>query len=207
MYSIFRCSLQFQRLTVRAPDGGLQVVIKKESIEDGAQTASPERRRALRKIAAGLGTLAGYSVLPEQWTRPVISHVVLPAHAETSGEFPQDPGSIRPTLQDPCSLQLLWRDRDYVIIQVEGYLTPPTGNVNVTIAAEFDAGIGNTVSTTTTDAGGHFSEILTVTVAGKGNVVVTTSAAGADGVGHCSISTSSNPVGTPAPNPKGTPSP
>lgn len=185
------------------------MVIEKESIENVDQTVSPDRRKALRKIAAGIGTLAGYSVLPEQWARPVIGHVVLPAHAETSGVLPQDPGTeeplpqdpetIRPTLHDPCTLRLLWREKGYVIIQVEGYLTPPTSNVNITISAEFEAGKGNTVSTTTTDAGGNFSEILTVAGTVQGNVVVTTSAAGADGVGHCSISTSANPIGTPSP--------
>ena len=176
------------------------MAVDKESIENIDHADSPERRKALRKIAIGVGTLAGYSVLPERWTRPVVGQVVLPAHAETSGSvpqdpeapdsLPQDPETVRPTLHDPCTLQLLWRDRDLVIMQVEGYLTPPIDNVNITISAEFDMSGGNTVATTTTDAAGNFSEILTVTPIGKGdeNVIVTTSAAGADGVGHCSVS-------------------
>jgi hypothetical protein len=44
-----------------------------------------ERRCALRKIAVGVGVLAGISVLPEHWTSPIIGQVVLPAHAQTSG--------------------------------------------------------------------------------------------------------------------------
>jgi hypothetical protein len=44
------------------------------------------RRRAMRKIAVGVGALAGLSVLPEQWTRPLIGRIVIPAHAQTSGE-------------------------------------------------------------------------------------------------------------------------
>lgn len=44
------------------------------------------RRKAMCKIAVGVGALAGLSVLPEQWTRPLIGRIVIPAHAATSGE-------------------------------------------------------------------------------------------------------------------------
>ena len=47
--------------------------------------ANQSRRKAIKKIAVGVGALAGYSVLPEKWTRPIIGQIVLPAHAETSG--------------------------------------------------------------------------------------------------------------------------
>jgi hypothetical protein len=32
-----------------------------------------------------VGVLAGYSVLPAKWTRPIIGQIILPAHAATSG--------------------------------------------------------------------------------------------------------------------------
>jgi len=47
---------------------------------------SQGRRRAMKKIAAGVGVLAGCSVIPEQWVRPVVGQISLPAHAATSGE-------------------------------------------------------------------------------------------------------------------------
>lgn len=55
------------------------------------------RRRAMRKIAVGVGALAGLSVLPEQWTRPLIGRITIPAHAATSGEV-EEPASA-PQLQ------------------------------------------------------------------------------------------------------------
>lgn len=42
------------------------------------------RRRLLKRAATGLGGAAFVSQLPERWTRPVISTVILPAHAQTS---------------------------------------------------------------------------------------------------------------------------
>lgn len=51
-------------------------------------TSVPEnlgRRKAMKKIGVGVGVLAGCSVLPEKWTRPIVGQIILPAHAETSG--------------------------------------------------------------------------------------------------------------------------
>ncbi len=44
-----------------------------------------DRRKAIKKIAVGVGVLAGYSVLPEKWIQPIVGQIVLPAHAGTSG--------------------------------------------------------------------------------------------------------------------------
>jgi len=57
---------------------------KKNTVADVPENQS--RRKAIKKIAVSVGVLAGYSVLPEKWTRPIIGQIVLPAHAATSGE-------------------------------------------------------------------------------------------------------------------------
>lgn len=36
-------------------------------------------------MTIGAGVIAGYSVLPEKWTAPIIGQIALPAHATTSG--------------------------------------------------------------------------------------------------------------------------
>jgi len=46
------------------------------------------RRKAIKKIAVGVGVVAGYSALPEKWTKPVVGQMILPAHAETSAAAP-----------------------------------------------------------------------------------------------------------------------
>jgi hypothetical protein len=43
------------------------------------------RRQAMQKIVVGVGVLAGIAALPEQWTKPIVGQMVLPAHAQTSG--------------------------------------------------------------------------------------------------------------------------
>lgn len=43
------------------------------------------RRKVIKKMVAGAGVLAGYSVLPQEWTQPIVGKIALPAHAETSG--------------------------------------------------------------------------------------------------------------------------
>ncbi|MDZ7839257.1 MAG: hypothetical protein U5R46_00320 [Gammaproteobacteria bacterium] len=46
------------------------------------------RRRLLKSVVAGGGVLATGKLLPENWARPVVQSVVLPAHAQTSpGSF------------------------------------------------------------------------------------------------------------------------
>ena len=44
-----------------------------------------DRRKVLKKMTIGAGVIAGYSVLPEKWTVPIIGQISLPAHATTSG--------------------------------------------------------------------------------------------------------------------------
>jgi hypothetical protein len=45
------------------------------------------RRSVLRKLAVGSAALAGCSILPKEWTAPIIEFGALPAHAITSGEL------------------------------------------------------------------------------------------------------------------------
>ena len=45
------------------------------------EKTSPARRRLLKSLAAGGGVWTGSKVLPENWTRPVVDSVILPAHA------------------------------------------------------------------------------------------------------------------------------
>ncbi len=49
------------------------------------------RRKAIKKLAAGVGVLAGISMLPDRWTRPIIGEIVIPVHAQTSGEIEPSP--------------------------------------------------------------------------------------------------------------------
>lgn len=50
-------------------------------------TTNKSRRTLLKSIAAGGGAVVAGKSLPDTWKKPVIDSVMLPAHAQTSGEF------------------------------------------------------------------------------------------------------------------------
>ncbi len=43
------------------------------------------RRKLLKSIATGSGAIVAGKSLPESWSNPVVDSIVLPAHAQTSG--------------------------------------------------------------------------------------------------------------------------
>lgn len=72
---------------------------EKKQIEDAAP--NQDRRKAIKKIAVGVGVLAGYSVLPKKWIQPIVGQVVLPAHAATSGTVPTAAPTATPVAAAP----------------------------------------------------------------------------------------------------------
>ena len=54
---------------------------KEEAIAD----LTLSRRRLLRALAVGGGATAAVTILPDDWIKPIINFIVLPAHAQTSG--------------------------------------------------------------------------------------------------------------------------
>ena len=58
------------------------------------------RRKLLKTIVSGGGAIVAGKSLPENWTKPVVDSVMLPAHAETSPAEPTPP--TPPTPCTPC---------------------------------------------------------------------------------------------------------
>lgn len=54
----------------------------KEPSSDGTNSTAKSRRRALNALVAS-GAIAGFA-LPNNWKKPVVNAVILPAHAQTS---------------------------------------------------------------------------------------------------------------------------
>ncbi len=150
---------------------------QKKSLETGPE--SKERRTALKKMTVGVGVLAGLSVLPEQWTRPIVGQMVLPAHAGTSGS----------SLFDPCSVALVSGHQTHhdLVIQVDGFVTPPTANLSTQIVATPSPVGDQVVVTTTTGADGSFSSEITLHGPGVENIAVQTTVTGATGSANCSV--------------------
>ena len=57
------------------------------------------RRKLLKSIATGSGVIVAGKSLPENWTKPVVDTVMLPAHAQTTTPTPPTP----PTLLATCN--------------------------------------------------------------------------------------------------------
>ena len=61
--------------------------------------SSESRRKLLKSIAAGSGAIVAGKNLPDNWARPVVDSVMLPAHAQTSNEpaaFVSSGGTLPP---------------------------------------------------------------------------------------------------------------
>lgn len=132
--------------------------------ETGVDGFDRGRRRAVRKIAIGVGALAGLSLLPEQWTRPVIGHIVLPAHAATSGEVAQPTQSTT-----GCSLA----NGCYEIISSTGslmngqYIIWPGGGTSSPVSAS--------VAVDCTSSGSSYDSVIATSLAQANNIFGTSS--------------------------------
>jgi hypothetical protein len=67
-----------------------------DTSEKEGQEWTVSRRRLLKVLAAAGGAAAASTLLPSQWTRPVIEVGVLPAHAQIT------PGAATPTTRPPA---------------------------------------------------------------------------------------------------------
>lgn len=146
------------------------------------------RRCAIRKIVAGVGVLASYSVLPDSWTTPIIGQIALPAHAATSGS----------TLKDPCTVEQRGGGpkTETVTIKVTGFVTPPVANLSVLISVTAIGGSNSSIEVRTlTRDDGTFEAYLVVS-GGPGitRIDVVTTVVGADGVARCSVTTNEGPA-------------
>ncbi|HHD63392.1 MAG TPA: twin-arginine translocation signal domain-containing protein [Desulfobulbaceae bacterium] len=57
--------------------------VKNEANKDNLVDQS--RRKTLKKIAAG-GAVAGILALSGKWSKPVVDSIILPAHAQATGQ-------------------------------------------------------------------------------------------------------------------------
>jgi hypothetical protein len=92
--------------------------------------SNESRRKLLKSIAVGSGAIMSGKSLPENWTRPVVNTVMLPAHAQTS-EIVVNPPPITSisVQQDPgCSLN----STIYYRVEIDDSLSP-TGPYPFTI--------------------------------------------------------------------------
>jgi hypothetical protein len=100
--------------------------------------SSESRRKLLKSIAAGTGVVVAGKSLPENWTKPVVDSVMLPAHAQTSPVSKTCPEAG--TGSTPITLIVQAGANPDIVVQIPGEpdftLTPVTwtGNhFNVTI--------------------------------------------------------------------------
>lgn len=148
------------------------------------------RRTALRDLLVGAGVLTAYHAMPSKWSQPIIDQIILPAHAATSGS----------TLKDPCEVSVTkgTTGSSSVTVRVDGFVTPPTGNLPTAIVATPTGGSGGPVTVNTiTAADGTFGALMTIP-GGPGITMVTvvTTVTGASGSATCSVEVPKKSVST-----------
>ena len=149
-------------------------ILENDAVDSG-------RRKAIRKIAVSVGVLAGCSMLPDKWTRPIIGQILLPAHAATSGSV----------LHDPCqvTLQSGTTATETVTVRVTGFVTPPAANLPTLVTATAVGGSNaQAQAQVATAEDGTFAATLTIG-GGPGitSVNVVTTVTGAQGTARCSV--------------------
>ncbi len=158
-----------------------------KKIEETKKDSKPEnagRRKAVKTILGSVTGLVAFQVLPAKWGTPIIEQIILPAHAAPSGV----------SLNDPCNVT---SSSDFssnpVVVNVSGFVTPPTSGLTTTITASVSSGLlplpSPVTVTTTTQLDGTFAATINITnPLGVFQVDVVTSVAGASGTAQCNVS-------------------
>lgn len=120
-----------------------------------------ERRRALVAAISAVG-VSGATQLPKQWSRPVVDHVLLPAHAQTTTSTTTTSSTSEPPCEISCTsgieqlhaLDLSSDGTDYNYIGLSATtftqcLTAPSGSIISTISTSFTSYIVNLIFFTT----------------------------------------------------------
>ena len=61
------------------------MTMKEEETKVVDRTRNDARRKLLKTLVAGGGVVATAKLMPEQWARPVVDSIMLPGHAQTTG--------------------------------------------------------------------------------------------------------------------------
>ena len=104
---------------------GNKVVNSKES--------SVKRRKILKSIATGSGAIIAGQSLPDNWAKPVVNAVMLPAHASTTDDTGSQPPGITTTsapapTPPPCDIvgEYCWVQPSFmtnISVQTDGSIT------------------------------------------------------------------------------------
>lgn len=90
-----------------------------EKGSQGREIESQSRRTVIKTMVVGASALGAYHVFPTDWSKPIIGQILLPAHAQTSGDG--FAGNCSVAGQDIGGGQ--WQ------LDISGFITPPRAGV------------------------------------------------------------------------------
>jgi hypothetical protein len=128
---------------------------------------TPARRRLLKALAGAGGVFAAGKSVPEKWTRPVVDSVLLPAHAQATGNGPWSGNGTATTFGPGPDKGLGGRLLDAVIPQAEAGVKDGGGLdcPNIYVCIEM-VGAATAKVTITDCCGGQQSQNTNCTVTG-----------------------------------------
>jgi len=122
----------------------------KKDPKASATTKETSRRKLLKATAAGGGVAIGLNRLPDEWGKPVIDTVVLPAHAVTSVGG----------LSDPCGSEIIPTGRTTWNVRVTGFVQGEGDLANIEIVINGQHGSESDQANTNTNSNGSYSAII-----------------------------------------------
>lgn len=110
------------------------------------------RRKSVKRILGAGGVAAGGQLVGGGWTKPLVSSVILPAHAQTS---PGQEVSVD-SIDDPCIITLTCTGFQTFSVQIDGSVEPAIKNVTVDVQLGTDGGGKSPLPAVLTDANGDY---------------------------------------------------
>lgn len=149
------------------------------------------RRRSVKRILGAGGAVAGGQLVAGGWVKPLVSTVVLPAHAATSAQVD--------SLDDPCIITLTCTTQQTFDVQIDGSVEPPVQGVTVAIQIGTNGGGVSPLTQVLTDENGEYQASTNLSgLFSSVQVSVTLPDFPEAGIANCSVDTFSpglNPGG------------
>ena len=98
-------------------------------MEKTTESVKISRRKLLKLLAAGGGSLAALAVLPNKWVKPILGSGILPLHASTS--------SVAPVVSNPTGFHSVTMNESRTLLAGYGYSPQAVGGQAIMVSFDY----------------------------------------------------------------------